>query len=356
MPARRTGPPASYLNEKKHESSSQPARAVRTTYDALTAKENRGIVGAVSMFGILLFYITSDDRLASKAFVSATWATRDSFPPGSSDTNLSFTSEPQSRGLAITSNSNSTIQGDAFVFYVAQNGSAECINIIPDGSGGIVASNGPQVPFGVEGGHVLALAAGNAEGGEQTGPQVGVLTSKRTTYCNLYFSFFTNGSWSDLGLVQIVLVPPLPAALQPNLPSTLHYKARTQHRRHLLNSPILLQQVVQQPATKSLPGDVTIAQVFVPVPSNNNRIKDGYTLFGFWVNGTSLAAYTIKIIGQSGQPESRFPFSRLTGTTAGDQTDEEFVYHQINGTSVAEAVCNTHRGSFQRHILQSRHE
>ena len=91
---------------------------------------------------------------------------------------------------------------------------------------------------------------------------------------------------------------------------------------------------------ESLIGDVNIAQVFI-----NTGSASSYTLFGFWVNGTSLAAYTTKNIALSTMPKSPFPFSRLAGTTVGNSSDV-YLYHQINETFIAEDVYNTDGGFF----------
>jgi len=85
-------------------------------------------------------------------------------------------------------------------------------------------------------------------------------------------------------------------------------------------------------------GDVDIAQVFVNTGSSNT-----YTLFGFWVNGTSLAAYTTDNIGLSTKPKSDFPFTRLGGTS---NSSNIYPYHQINDTATAEDVYNTDGGFF----------
>ena len=87
-------------------------------------------------------------------------------------------------------------------------------------------------------------------------------------------------------------------------------------------------------------GDVNIAQVFI-----NTGSSDSYTLFGFWVNGTSLAAYTTRNIGLSTMPKSPFPYSRLAGTTVGNSSNI-YLYHQINGTAIAEDMYNTDGGFF----------
>ena len=142
---------------------------------------------------VFLFYIAANNVLASKQFISGAWTVRDNFSPtGSSST--TFETAPDTHALAVTSIANSTRSGEAFLFYVQQNGSAAALMISPDSAGdGIVASAGPPLPEGLQGGHILTLASG-ITGGR---PQVGVLTSNGTVYYNLYFSFFGNGSWSD---------------------------------------------------------------------------------------------------------------------------------------------------------------
>lgn len=99
---------------------------------------------------------------------------------------------------------------------------------------------------------------------------------------------------------------------------------------------------------ESLLGDVNIAQIFVPT---SNGGSTGYTLFGFWVNGTNLAAYTTKNIGLSGAPKSTFPFPRLAGTTGQTSSGNVYLYHQINGTTVAEDVYSTTEGFFTSDYL-----
>ncbi len=141
---------------------------------------------------VFLFYIAQNNVLASRQFISGAWTTRDNFSPTGS-ANSTFATAPNSRALAVTSIANSTVSGEAYVFYVAQNGSATALNILPDDSGdGIVASPGPTLPESLQGGNILALAAGITG----STPQVGVLTSNGTVYYDLYFSFFSNGSWS----------------------------------------------------------------------------------------------------------------------------------------------------------------
>ena len=144
-----------------------------------------------------------------------------------------------------------------------------------------------------------------------------------------------------------MLVPPLPPALQPSLPTTLtlqdSYPATQTSAQSSYPSPT----ANTASYNESLLGDVNIAQVFVPTPANNNNDINGYTLFGFWVNGTSLAAYTTENIGLSGEPDSEFPFSRLAGTTGGgSDSGQVYLYHQMNDTSVAEDVYNTDGGFF----------
>ena len=95
---------------------------------------------------------------------------------------------------------------------------------------------------------------------------------------------------------------------------------------------------------QSLLGDVNIAQVFVPTVGPSST---GYTLFGFWVNGTNLAAYTTKNIGLSGAPKSSFPFTRLAGTLGATGSGNVFLFHQMNQTSVAQDVYSTNGGFFE---------
>ena len=129
--------------------------------------------------------------------MSGTWATRDNFSPSGPDTNITFGTEAQTRALAITRNTNSTSPGAAFVFYVAQNGSAQCVSVLPAENAGVVASPGPALPQSLQNGHVLALAAGVSSGGGRTRSQVGVLISNGTVYYDLFFSFFSNRTWSS---------------------------------------------------------------------------------------------------------------------------------------------------------------
>ena len=298
---------------------------------------------------VFLFYIAQNNVLASRQFISGAWTTRDNFSPTGS-ANSTFATAPNSRALAVTSIANSTVSGEAYVFYVAQNGSATALSILPDDTGdGIVASPGQALPESLQGGNILALASGITG----STPQVGVLTSNGTVYYDLYFSFFRNGSWSTPEresssanensdhsqklAVQTLLVPPLPPSDQIVLPTSLT----------LANAyPATATQAVPTPTSttaaynETLIGDVDIAQVFV-----NNPSSDSYTLFGFWVNGTELAAYTTKNIGLSTQPQSPFPYSRLAGTTVGSRSNV-YLYHQINGTFLAEDMYNIDGGFF----------
>ena len=137
--------------------------------------------------------------------------------------------------------------------------------------------------------------------------------------------------------VQTLLVPPLPPSDQIVYPTSLT----------LANAyPATATQAVPTPTSttaafnETLIGDVDIAQVFV-----NNPSSDSYTLFGFWVNGTELAAYTTKNIALSTQPQSPFPYSRLAGTTIGSSSNI-YLYHQINGTFLAEDMYNVDGGFF----------
>ncbi|MCJ1279240.1 hypothetical protein MMC21_007064 [Puttea exsequens] len=283
---------------------------------------------------IFLFYIAQNNVLASRQFISGSWTTRDNFSPTGS-ANATFQTAQDSRALAVTSIANSTRSGEAFLFYIAQNGTAQALNILPDDNGlGIAASPGAPLPAGVQGGRILALAAGI------TGarPQVGVLTSNGTTWYNLYFSFYGTNSWSEPQL-QTYLVPPLPPSEQVVFPTSLTL-ADAYPASSTQISPLPVPTDTSAAFNQSLLGDVDIAQVFI-----NSASSKSYTLFGFWVNGTNLAAYTTKNIGLSTQPQSAFPFSRLAGTTVGGGSDI-FLYHQINGTSFAEDTYNFDGGFF----------
>lgn len=109
---------------------------------------------------VFLFYIAENNILASKQFISGSWTTRDNFSPTGSS-NATFDTAPDSKALAVTSIANSTVSGEAFVFYVAQNGSAVALAITPDVAGtGIVATPGPALPSSLQGGHILGLASG----------------------------------------------------------------------------------------------------------------------------------------------------------------------------------------------------
>lgn len=140
-----------------------------------------------------------------------------------------------------------------------------------------------------------------------------------------------------------MLVPPLPAGQHVDTPSTMTlkdaYPAATTAPQHM---PSATTDPSQQTAAynESLIGDVNIAQVFV-----NNSSSKTYTLFAFWVNGTSLAAYTTDNIALSTQPRSPFPFTRLAGTIASNSSNI-YLYHQINGSAIAEDVYNTDGGFF----------
>jgi len=97
-----------------------------------------------------------------------------------------------SRALAVSNKGNESAHGGIYVFYVASNGSAVCLSI-DMASDSISASPGPVLPSTLNGGHVLALAAGEASVGR---PQVGVLMSKGTVYYELFFSFLEHGAWT----------------------------------------------------------------------------------------------------------------------------------------------------------------
>lgn len=301
---------------------------------------------------VFLFYIAQNNVLASRQFISGAWTTRDNFSPTGS-ANATFDTAADTRALAVTSIANSTVSGGAYVFYVAQNGSAVVLNILPDVSvDGIVAYPGPILPKSLQGGNILALAAGITA----SRPQVGVLTSNGTIYYNLYFSFFGNSSWTeperdcppirnqkygstDDCAVQTILVPPLPPSEQIVYPTSLTL-ANAYPASSTQTAPVPTPTGTSAAYNETLIGDVDIAQVFV-----NNANSDSYTLFGFWVNGTDLAAYTTKNIGLSTQPQSRFPYSRLAGTTVGTSSNI-YLYHQINGTFVAEDMYNLDGGFF----------
>jgi len=141
---------------------------------------------------VYLFYITSDNRLASRQFLSGTWATRDNFSPSASG-NISFSVQTDSRALAVSNKENGSAHGGLYVFYVASNGSAVCLSI-DMGSDSISASPGPVLPSSLNRGHVLALAAGEAFVGR---PQVGVRMSNGTVYYDLFFYFLEQGSWTQ---------------------------------------------------------------------------------------------------------------------------------------------------------------
>lgn len=300
----------------------------------------------LTILQIYLIYIADNNQLASRIFVSGTWTTRDNFSP-SSQRNATYMTSPNSRALAITASAGPAVNGAALVFYVTQNGTIECLSITPDSGAGIVANSGPALPQSMQGDHVLALAAGVASYGGKATSQVGVLLSNGTSYYNLFFSFLAHGSWSKPAL-ETVLVPPLPPAYQPNVPKSLTlanaYPVSTTATATSIPTPSSLSAAYNE----TLIGDVNIAQVFVSNPGSTSNSNE-YTLFGFWVNGTDLAAYTTKNIGLSGEPNSEFPFSRLAGTNVGS---EVFLYHQINGTSVAQDVYNSEGGFFSTKYFQ----
>lgn len=144
---------------------------------------------------IYLFYIANSNQLSSRHFVSGTWTTRDNFSP-TVETNATYPTQNGTRALAITTNTNSSIAGAAFVFYVAQNGSAACLSVLPDQNDAIVASPGPTPPDSIQGNHIQGLAAGVSSSNGTVRSQMGVLTSEGTPYYSLFFSFLVNGSWS----------------------------------------------------------------------------------------------------------------------------------------------------------------
>ncbi len=275
---------------------------------------------------------------------------------------MTVTTANDTRALASTLLNNNVLSGQAFVFYVAQNGSVESLTITPTSADSIVASPGPRLPSSLQGGHVLALAAGTSEADDKSTPQVGVLTSNGSVYYDLYFSFFNNSAWTapqrTLPLpppiqlpnpltsppVQTILVPALPPSSQITYPTSLTlanaYPPTATSLPSLPTNAPSTPSLQSSSYNESLIGDVDIAQVFVNNPSSNS-----YTLFGFWVNGTDLAAYTTKNIGLSTHPQSAFPYSRLAGTVSGNGSDV-LLYHQVNSTSWAEDAYNLDGGFF----------
>lgn len=151
-------------------------------------------------------------------------------------------------------------------------------------------------------------------------------------------------------LVQTLLVPALPANEQFTYPTSLTLE--NAYPGTATSLPSLPTNAPSNPSlqsasyNESLIGDVDIAQVFV-----NNPTSLSYTLFGFWVNGTNLAAYTTKNIGLSTQPKSSFPYSRLAGALDGTSSNI-LLYHQINGTSWAEDSYNLDGGFFTTGYFQ----
>lgn len=278
---------------------------------------------------------------------------------------MTITTASNTRALSCTLLDNNVLSGQAFVFYVAQNGSVESLLITPTSADSIVASPGPSLPSSLQGGHVLALAAGASDANNMVTPQVGVLTSNGTVYYDLYFSFFNNSAWTApertytsfpfkpknlqprtnaTPLVQTLLVPALPPSEQITYPTSL-----TLANAYPATATSLPSTPTNAPSTpalqsasynESLIGDVDIAQVFVNDPTSRS-----YTLFGFWVNGSDLAAYTTKNIGLSTQPKSAFPYSRLAGAVGGNGS-AVLLYHQVNATGWAEDSYNLDGGFF----------
>ncbi|CAD6590287.1 MAG: hypothetical protein ASARMPREDX12_004243 [Alectoria sarmentosa] len=299
---------------------------------------------------IFLFYITATNQLASKQFISGSWTSRDNFSPSSGSPNLTLSTATDTRALSCTLLNNDKLSGQAFVFYVAQNGSVESLTITPTSADSIVASPGPGLPRSLQGGHVLALAAGASDAGNVVTPQVGVLTSNGSVYYDLYFSFFNNSAWTTPEL-QTILVPALPPTEQITYPTSLTlanaYPAATATALPSTptNNPTSLS-LHSASYNESLIGDVDIAQVFVNDPSSLS-----YTLFGFWVNGSDLAAYTTNNIALSTRPESSFPYSRLAGAVGGNGS-EVLLYHQVNKTGWAEDVYNLEGGFFKTSFFE----
>ena len=146
-------------------------------------------------------------------------------------------------------------------------------------------------------------------------------------------------------LVQTVLVPPLPPDQQPAVPESLTLADAYPVTATLAPLPAATADPSKHSASynESLLGDVNIAQIFVPTPNGETT---GYTLFGFWVNGTNLAAYTTRNIGLSGAPKSTFPFPRLAGTTGQAGSGNVYLFHQLNETTVAQDIYSTSGGFF----------
>ena len=275
---------------------------------------------------------------------------------------MTVSTATNTRALSCTLLNNNVLSGQAFVFYVAQNGSVGSLTITPTSADSIVASPGPSLPSSLQGGHVLALAAGTSDAQNVATPQVGVLTSNGSVYYDLYFSFFNNSAWTppertcspsiakvrpnaDASFpVQTLLVPALPPSEQITYPTSL--TLANAYPATATSLPSAPTDAPSNPSlqsasyNESLIGDVDIAQVFVNDPTSLS-----YTLFGFWVNGSELAAYTTKNIGLSTQPKSSFPYSRLAGAVAGNGS-AVLLYHQINGTSWAEDSYNLDGGFF----------
>ncbi len=132
---------------------------------------------------------------------------------------MTVTTANDTRALASTLLNNNVLSGQAFVFYVAQNGSVESLTITPTSADSIVASPGPRLPSSLQGGHVLALAAGTSEADDKSTPQVGVLTSNGSVYYDLYFSFFNNSAWTAPQRT-LPLPPPISTTQHANLPSS----------------------------------------------------------------------------------------------------------------------------------------
>lgn len=290
---------------------------------------------------------------------------------------MTITTASNTRALSCTLLNNNVLSGEAFVFYVAQNGSVESLTITPTSADSIVASPGPRLPSSLQGGHVLALAAGASDANNVVTPQLGVLTSNGTVYYELYFSFFNNSAWTPpertccslfllplpyhiitistikiqshanttISAVQTLLVPALPPTEQISYPTSLTlanaYPATATSAPSIPTNAPANPSLQSQTYNESLIGDVDIAQVFV-----NNPASTSYTLFGFWVNGTELAAYTTKNIGLSTQPQSPFPYSRLAGAVGGNGSSSVLLYHQVNETGWAEDVYNLEGGFF----------
>ena len=76
-------------------------------------------------------------------------------------------------------------------------------------------------------------------------------------------------------------------------------------------------------------------------PSEPSSVPSTPENYGFWVNGTQLAAFSIGLdgLGESPplatMPRTPYPFPRITGFSP-DKSSKIFVYHQMNASAFAE--------------------